>query len=139
MLYKEDQEEKKTNKKEVSIKRRNFLKDDPFDPEDLPLHLGKYPIVVKAWLMFVQHRKDQKKPLNRGAYTLLINKMLCHTPDEIVAELHQAIERNWLTIFYNDNKQPTQGLPSQQPKRQFPADNSAYGNMMGIRDVDFKR
>jgi len=54
--------------------------------------------------------------------------------------------KNGMTKFQNilagmgdKNKQPTKGSPPQQPEHsRFPADNSEYGNSMGIRDVDFK-
>ena len=47
--------------------------------------------------------------------------------------------QNILSQMGEDNKQPTKGSPPQQPEHsRFPADNSEYGNSMGIRDVDFK-
>jgi hypothetical protein len=135
----------------ITTDKNNTTKDfldvnNKFDPEDLPMHLGKNNALNDAWVAFVQDRKERKKPLTKGAYTLLLNKMKRHTPEEIVAALERAVERRWLSIFYDDNQSTAKpGTTSSSSKetlqsatRRFPADNSDYGNSMGIRDVDFK-
>lgn len=125
--------------KSKESKEENFSNPkESFDPEDLPVHIGKDPSVMEAWLMFVQHRKDIKKPLNKNAYNLLVKKMLRHVPNDIVSELHKAVECGWRSIFYND-KQTVQGHSITPTQSDLPTDNSDYGNMMGIKDKDFVR
>ena len=95
----------------TNIGKKDLTNSNFFDPEDLPGRYSKHPAVMKAWAAFVQDRKERKKPLTKGAYTLLINKMDRHSPEEIVTALEQAIERRWLSIFYED-KAAAQQLPS---------------------------
>ena len=138
VLYKKDQEEKNNNKKE-GLKEKKDFSEKSFDPEGLPVRFEKYPDLVKAWGVFVQHRKDIKKPLTKGAWILLAKKMLRHTPEDIVAELNQAVERGWRTIFYNDKDKASPDLNTSPSQSELPDDNSDYGNMMGIKDKDFVR
>jgi len=132
----------RTDKSNSTIKKNNNTKgfsEKSFDPEGLPVRFEKYPDLVKAWEVFVQHRKDIKKPLTKGAWILLAKKMLRHTPEDIVAELNQAIERGWRTIFYNDKDKASPDLNTSPSQSELPDDNSEYGNMMGIKDKDFVR
>ncbi len=126
----------KTERKESNNKEKGFSEKDSFDPEDLPIHIGKDPSVKEAWLRFVAHRKEIRQKITRIAFNMLVKKMLSHTPEEIVYALDQSVMNSWTGVFFKNDK-PTNG--AYRPPPQLDNDNSEYGNMMGIKDKDFVR
>jgi hypothetical protein len=120
-VYKKDQEERISNKKEDLKEKRIILRKtiDSFDPEDLPSHLGNNQPVNEAWLRFVQSRREKKQRITQVAYKMLIKKMLAHSPEEVVTALDISSERGYAGVFYHDDgKQSIKGtmpISSSQP------------------------
>lgn len=102
VLSKKDKEERKTKKKERNIK---LGKTHFFDPLDLPIHLGKDPNVVAAWIRYVQNRKERHHQITPTAFKMLVKKMMTHSVDEIVKALDLSSERGYTGVFFNEDKQ----------------------------------
>jgi hypothetical protein len=118
VLSKKDQEERISNKKEEVKEKKAFLKKSSFDPEDLPSHLGNNQPIKEAWERYVQSRREKNQKITKIAYTMLVKKMLIHSPEEVVTALDISSERGYTGVFYpDDNKQPTKGSLTTSPKQ----------------------
>ena len=93
-----------TNKK---LSTKNKV-EDLFDPEDLPIHLGKHVALNDAWQRYVQSRREKKQKITQIAFGMLVKKMTAHTVEEVVEALDKSSERGYAGVFYADNgKQST--------------------------------
>jgi len=74
-----------------------------FDPLDLPVHLAKFPTVVKAWGDFIESCRQIKHHMTPIAYQRIIKDMLHQSPEAIVAALDTAIVSRWRRPFFRNN------------------------------------
>ena len=61
-----------------------------------------HPTVLECWSMFLQHRKELKKPMTPTAQKMALKKVesLSHgSPALAIAILEQTMENNWMGIF----------------------------------------
>jgi hypothetical protein len=70
----------------------------PQEEEPLPLGLN-----IKAWLEFVQHRKEIRKPLTKLAISKNMNVMLTMDSDEQQLSVDRTIANRWTGIFPEKN------------------------------------
>ena len=150
-LYKKIQK-KEEQKKEEPL----FSKTEHFVKKFYTIQRERFPNIVKNTpaSQVVQACDTIDKLVRIDGYTLTqVIKAITWTLDDTfwATNVHSIVglrgrAKNGNTKFQNilaqmgDNQQTSSAQEKfQQPEaRRFPADNSAYGNMMGIRDVDFK-
>jgi hypothetical protein len=102
------------NTKDTPIKETPIKEESPLIPMAFPFDSDAFK---KAWQMWKDERKSRKKPLSDRAIALQIGKMKGFTEKEIIDALHNAIERNWATIYPKKEINSNQPRPTNEPTK----------------------
>jgi hypothetical protein len=113
-------------KTEQEVSRIRHTKDTPIKEtpikEEKPLPQAAFPFDSEAfkttWQMWVDERKSRKKPLSKQAVAIQIGKMKTYTESEVIDSIHEAIEKNWATIYPKKDIAKQTSRPTHEPKKQ---------------------
>jgi len=113
-------------KTEQEVSRIRHTKDTPIKEtpmkEEKPLPQSAFPFDSEAfkttWQMWVDERKSRKKPLSKQAVAIQIGKMKTYTELEVIDSIHEAIEKNWATIYPKKEIAKQTSRPTHEPKKQ---------------------
>lgn len=83
-------------------KRRKVNDDTPISPADdfpIPPEGFRSPEFSAAWLDFIQHRHDMKKPLTARAARACLNKLISWGERKAVVALRDSVANGWQGLF----------------------------------------